>query len=111
MNTGIAFTSNTLALHRLRVNVKSLAAEARIIRHETARAGAAYRHFLSEHRRGKLREESRYAQLALAFVRGRKYRNCEVKTAVAPELGRLLRKLERFDLRPAADDVSAWLSA
>src|SRR5688500_5552827 len=65
------------AIHRLRVNVKSLAAEARIIRQEERRAGPAYRYEMSAHRRGRLREEARYAQLALAFVRGKPYKSAE----------------------------------
>ena len=65
------------AIHKLRVNIKSLAAEARIIRQESRRAGYPYSGILTEHRRGKLREEARYSHLALGYVRGRSYASME----------------------------------
>lgn len=83
------------AIHKLRVNAKSLAAEARIIRQEEQRCGGCYRAELTEHRRGRLRTEARYTFLALAFVRGRKYREVENKAKVKPEAARLLEKLTR----------------
>lgn len=64
------FDSRVMAIHRLRVNVKSLAAEAKIIRREVQRCGYQYEQVLINHRRGYLRDEARYAQLALAYVRG-----------------------------------------
>lgn len=67
---GWPFDNRVMAIHRLRVNVKSLAAEAKIIRRETQRCGYQYEQILVNHRRGYLREEARYAQLALAYVRG-----------------------------------------
>jgi len=67
---GWAFDPRVMAIHRLRVNVKSLAAEAKIIRRETQRCGYQYEQMLVNHRRGYLRDEARYAQLALAYVRG-----------------------------------------
>lgn len=99
------------AIHQLRVNVKSLAAEARIIRQETQRAGAAYAHMLSEHRRGKLRTEARYAQLALAFLRGRSYRTVEPRTSESPLVRRLHDKVARFYYKATQADVAVWLRA
>lgn len=111
MSTVTKFEEKTLAIHRIRVNVKSLAAEAQFIRREADRAGFMYRSYLTEHRRGKLREEARYAQLALAFVRGRKYQTCELKAREAPEAVRLHRKLERFLFKVSPKDVADWLAA
>ena len=102
------------AIHRLRVNVKSLAAEAAIIRREARRAGAPYACALDLHRRTRLREEARYAHLALAFVRGRPYRQVEAKVlGELPGSIRLKEKLSRF-LPSAATteaEVAAWLRA
>ena len=65
------------AIHKLRVNIKSLAAEAKIIRQEARRAGPGYREELTSHRRDHLRVESRVAHLALAFARSRAYKSVE----------------------------------
>ena len=81
------------AIHRLRVNLKSLAAEAKIIRHETRRAGPRYRDMLSLHRRGRLREEARYTHLALALLRGRTYRQVEKDGSKPVDPDRLAKKL------------------
>jgi hypothetical protein len=100
------------AIHRLRVNVKSLAAEAAIIRREARRAGPPYACALDLHRRTRLREEARYAQLALAFVRGRRYRQVEVKIqGDLPSSIKLREKLSRFLPSTALTeaDVTAWL--
>lgn len=96
------------AIHKARVNVKSLAAEARMIRREERRAGPAYRLELAAHRRGRVREEARYAQLALAFIRGMAYRNVENKAKpVDPD--RLIKKIRGF--HPSfADGVRKWLA-
>lgn len=55
----------------LRVKVKSLAAEAAIIRREEQRSRGTIRNQLHEHRVGLLRREARSAHLAYGFIRGR----------------------------------------
>ncbi len=97
------------AIHRARVNIKSLATEARIIRHEEQRCGAVYRSGLRLHRIGRLREESRYANLAIAFLRGRKYRDVEQSTREGREVNpeRLIDKLKRFG--GDVTGVTSWL--
>lgn len=72
----------------LKIKIKALAAEAAIIRHEERKlprrlkdtlarnlpqASWELRRNLSYHRRGKVREEARCAQLAYAFLRAKKY--------------------------------------
>jgi len=102
------------AIHRLRVNVKSPAAEAAIIRREARRAGPPYACALDLHRRTRLREEARFAHLALAFVRGRPYRQVEVKIlGDLPSSIRLKEKLSRFLPSSASTEaeVAAWLRA
>jgi hypothetical protein len=98
-------------IHKARINVKSLAAEARLNRQESARCGPAYRDCLAVHRRGRLREEARYAQLALAFLRGRAYKSVEQKlTAAAPvDRVRLTKKLTGFWYKTKKQDVKEWL--
>jgi hypothetical protein len=86
----------------LKVKIMSLAAEARIIRHEERRAwdnhaarkrlrssNAPCRHKVGDrilylelkaHRRGVVRDEARASLLAYGFLRGRAYRQLERKT-------------------------------
>jgi hypothetical protein len=97
------------AIHRLRVNIKSLAAEARIIRKEAKRAGLEYEMELTAHRRGSLREEARYAHLALAFVRGVPYKRVEAGALVPPLDTKLSVKLARNRVSHKPESVRAWL--
>lgn len=72
---------NDRAKAHLRVKIKSLAAEARIIRQEERRAKASHERdlltTLSEHRRVNLRMAARETNLAYAFVRCIPYRVVE----------------------------------
>ncbi len=94
--TTYAYDPKVAAIHALRVNVKSLAAEAKLIRHEERRAGYQYQTVLALHRRGRVREEARYAQLALAYIRGKKYRDVERGGTKNVNIARLLGKVQRF---------------
>lgn len=106
-----------LYIHRARINVKSLAHEAKIIREEVARAKRAGRKTwvlddLHLHRRYDLRREARTAQLALAFLRGRPYRSVERKSTKPVDFNRLIRKINKFMIyhgRVRESDVQAWL--
>ena len=101
------------AIHKLRINVKSLAAEAKIIRQEARRCGACYEMELTLHRRGRLREEARYTHLALAFVRGRPYKSVERKLGcLTPKIDpdKLAAKLARSSVREATK-AAQWLNA
>ena len=75
---------NQMSLAYLKVKIKSLAAEAKIIRHEeevwrhreTERGRPTF-FGLREHRKHDVRTEARAAQLAYAFIRGRPYSHTE----------------------------------
>ena len=82
-----------LAIHQLRVNVASLAAESRIIRKEEKRCGIQYESVLRDHRVRAVREEARYTYLALAFVRGSSYAETENKAKVPVDISRLGKKV------------------
>lgn len=79
----------------LRVKIKSLAAEARIIRREESRWPHGRRELggiwsqLNSHRRFDVRKEARSAQLAYGLLRGRLYTVLEAKTWEAPDLHRI----------------------
>ena len=98
------------AIHMLRVNVKSLAAEAKIIRKEEKRCGIQYYWMLYSHRIGRLREEARYANLALAFVRGRLYSQVEGLNSKPVSIERLERKLRTFYSGVGTTMLTKWLN-
>jgi hypothetical protein len=68
----------------LKVKIKSLAAEARIIRLEEKRSNGRLRWELWQHRVEVVRKEARLSQLAYGFLRGKQYEQIERK--VGPEL-------------------------
>lgn len=84
-------------IKQLKVKIKSLAAEARIIRLETSRTkDIELKNSLVIHRTGIVREEARYSQLAYAFLRGRSYASIEAKTDKELDLVRVGKLVERF---------------
>ena len=106
-----AIDYDILRIHRLRCNVKSLAAESRIIRKEEKRAGIQYESVLRDHRIRDLRTESRYAQLALAFVRGKKYVETERGARLGVDVTRLSKKLSKFYFaNDLAAKVAIWVA-
>lgn len=113
MKTAHQYDFRIATIHTLRINVKSLAAESRFIRKEERRCGSMYRQELYLHRIGKLREESRYTQLALAFVRGRKYQQVESKAFVPVNPILLANKLKRHvgeRTEFSREIIEKWLS-
>ncbi len=101
-----------LAIHQLRVNVKSLAAEAKIIRAECRKARddelAGYLH---SHRVNRLRHESRLSHLALAYIRGMEYRRVEQKAKEHVSAVELFKKVQKFSWgsRREVELIEAWL--
>ena len=68
----------------LRVKVKSLAAEAKIIRCEERKSRGMLRYQLKNHRRTVVRKAARAAHLALGFIRGRSLEEMEPKRRPEP---------------------------
>ena len=100
-------------VHKLRVNVKSLAAEAKIIRDEIRRAATTEaRQALHDHRMTRVRPEARLAHLALAFTRGVPYKSVEPKAKAKPRAKELANKIVRFAWTPNAEQkIHDWLLA
>jgi hypothetical protein len=73
----------------LRVKVKSLAAEARIIRQEELRSSGMLRDELRNHRVIQLRFEARSAHLAYGFIKGRSLVQMENKASTKPNWKRI----------------------
>ena len=100
------------AIHELRVNVKSLAAEARIIRLEERKVrDDSILGMMHGHRVHHVRNESRIAQLALACVRGVPYRMVENSTRNPVSVSDLRKKLNRFMAGLVTEEfVEGWLT-
>lgn len=103
------------AIHKLRVNIKSLTAEAKLIRQEVKRCSPLYMQELTDHRRGRLRQEARLTHLALAYLRGRPY-NVVENRSIKPDPKSISSKLVRMIGRNTADialdsSIERWLYA
>lgn len=75
----------------LKIKIRSLAAEATIIRHEEKRwpGPSATRTGLHLHRVFEVRREARAALLAYGFLRGRAFRKIEAKSRQMPDWKRI----------------------
>jgi hypothetical protein len=90
----------------LKVKIKSLAEEAKIIRKEERKPHSDMNEFgyspermgLWVHRTGPVRREARHALLAYGFIRGRKYRRIEAKCEHPPEWKAVRRMVEKYGI-------------
>ena len=81
----------------LKVKIKSLAAEAKIIRIEEKRARRpGLRRGLEDHRRGIVRTEARHTHLAYGFIRGLEYHQMESTTHEAPNWEKVRKMVEKY---------------
>jgi hypothetical protein len=86
----------------IKVKIKSLAAEAKIIRREESKArthgNRRLRMGLADHRRGIVRTEARHALLAYGFLRGRPYKSMEAKChpGSAPDFKKVRTSIEKY---------------
>lgn len=81
----------------LKVKIKSLAAESRIIRLAVKQEkNDAVKYHLHCHRIYDIRIESRFSQLAYGFIRGREYEQIEKKAKIEPDWKRVKALVEKF---------------
>lgn len=98
-------------VHAVRVNVKSLAAEARIIRQEIRKARTTEaKNMLAVHKNIRVKPEARLAQLALAFFKEMPYKKVEQEAKNIPAVKEVLNKLKRFSCAVEEKAVKDWLS-
>lgn len=100
----------------LKIKIKSLAAEARIIRHEENKwPGASdVRTGLHLHRVNEVRREARVALLAYGFIRGRTYQQIESNTCpwIAPDWTRVAVLASRYgSAKVTKETLVAWTLA
>lgn len=98
-------------LEELRIKIKSLAAEARIIRAREKKLTGLDREKLHNHRVCEVRHEARNSLLAYAFIRGRSYASQERSARTVPSPEYVSGLVERFggDRSDHTDRVKLWL--
>ena len=100
----------------LKVKIKSLTAEAKIIRLEEQRANPKtdMRANLLHHRRHVVRPETRASLLAYGFLRGREYKQIEQTRRTEPDWKRVQKMIEKYgsgDQRDLMQQFSEWKEA
>jgi hypothetical protein len=100
----------------LKIKIKSLAAEAGIIRKEAKKVRGDLRHALNEHRKKDVRWEARSSILAYGFLRGRDYFTMEAKCHKdnPPDWVRIEQLVKKFgedDIRDRMQRFAAWKDA
>lgn len=81
----------------LKVKIKSLAAEATIIRREERLAKTVEtRASLHQHRVGVVRYEARHSLLAYGYLRGRSYRQIEASCKRSPDWSSVERMIKKY---------------
>ena len=100
------------AIHALRVNVKSLAAEAVFIRKEISKTNNNFvKSYLNNHRTLVLRKHARHAQLALSCVRGKPYKFIEQKVKFPPDLELVRSKTRKYIwYHKDREKIDEWIS-
>jgi len=97
----------------LKVKIKSLAAEALIIRKEERRHKGLTRFGLHQHRVMEVRQEARAAILAYGFLRGRSYEQMERAKSKRIQWSRveaLVKKYGEDDIRDRMQKFTEWKS-
>ena|SRR5688572_4355364 len=84
----------------LKVKVKSLAAEAKIIRKEEKRCkNSSLRNGLYRHRIDVVRYEARHTNLAYGFLRGRTYSQIESGAKKPPDWAKVRKMVEKYGVQ------------
>lgn len=80
----------------LKVKLKSLAAESRIIRHQERKTNGSIRCQLQEHRREVVRYEARHTHLAYGFLKGKPYTMLEQSCKSEPYWPKVLNMVKKY---------------
>jgi len=82
----------------LRIKVRNLADEAKLIRSEERKPkNAELRNYMTNHRKGIVRKVARETALALAYLNGTPYAECENPTKKGlPDFGRIKEMVARY---------------
>lgn len=94
----------------LKVKIKSLAAESKIIRAEEKKSRKTLREELYHHRTRDVRRESRAAQLAYAYLRGKSLKDTEGREGHDDIDGRVGQIVKKFGTKAASDSFGSWFN-
>jgi len=97
-----------MSIRFLKVKVKSLAAEAAIIRMEETRSRGELRSSLRFHRQHDVRREQRCAQLAYGYLRGVPMARIEPGAKTEPDWDRVRILIKKFGPKDAFERFDAW---
>lgn len=103
-----------MSIRHLRVKIKSLAEEARIIRHEERQTRGREKWNLQYHRKTVVRPEARASLLAYCLLRGRTYETIEQSPHTNPDWSKVSRMVAKYGScsTDAADRrVKEWADA
>lgn len=106
-----------MSIRFLKVKIKSLTAEARIIRLEEGRSRGELRAALRSHRQWDVRREQRATQLAYGYLRGRARVTIEPGARSEPDWDRvtaMIKKYANARMKPGDEvslDFEAWRTA
>jgi hypothetical protein len=104
---------NARLIH-LRVKIKSLAAEAVIIRQEARKTRGEIKQGLNEHKKDVVRTHARHNLLAYGLLRGVHYSDIEAKCYEEPDFSKIITLAKRFGgwsdiIDPWIEDARAYL--
>lgn len=85
----------------LRVKVKTLAIEARVIRREEGRTNGVLQYELHNHRVNELRREARSAHIAYGLIKGRAMKQIENKASTPPDQKRVEALIKKYGPKPS----------
>ena len=106
-----------MSIRFLKVKIKSLTAESRIIRLEESRSRGELRDSLRAHRQHEVRRETRATQLAYGYLRGRERKRIEPGAVTEPDWERVKQMVKKYSANrmvagdPAALEFEAWRTA
>lgn len=92
----------------LKVKIKALAAEARIIRIEELRSHGELRSALYKHRVYDVRAEARATQIAYGYLRGRLFIVIEPNAQTVPDWKRVEAMVKKYGTSEQLTDLAAW---
>lgn len=97
-----------MSIRFLKVKIKSLAAEAAIIRHEEVRSRGDLRSALRRHRQIDVRRECRATLLAYGYLRGKTYDQIEPGATSEPKWDIVTRMVKKYGTQAQADTLKGW---
>ena len=96
-------------LIHLKVKVKTLAAESRIIRKEARKTSGMVKWAMNDHRKGIVRRHSRTNLLAYGFLRGLPYEAMESKCKEKPNFEEVSKVMKRFG--GDEKEIESWIAS